>query len=407
MRILVLPWTGSDYDSLSGNLELASRELMADGFEVTRFPLDTGGCPAGLADLLQKESFTFALGMSGVGADLLTPEGTCLWEKTRTPFFTWHCDHPAHYPKLHRILSRYVVQGYVFPDHAHFAGRHVSAGGQAYHVHMGIPRRSLLKVPPLPTDKRNGRLIFAKSGGDPREIEREWRETYSPDLRDILFAATEELSGKKIQEFDTVIGRIAQAFGYNLAPSSDLMLMLVYLVENYLRIRQSNLVLRSLLDFPVDVFGNGWDHIDASHARAVMHGPIPFAEMWALLPRYAGSISVNPLVDESVHDRVFYALAAAVAPIGDANGFCRNELPELRDYSYAMAPEAIAAAADAVLSHPGRAAMAADDCYGNALPRYSMEQSLRQISHFCRMQTQMKYSSLPQAQEGNGSRPAV
>ena len=56
------------------------------------------------------------------------------------------------------------------------------------------------------------------------------------------------------------------------------------------------------------------------------------------LPRYVGSLSINPLVEESVHDRVFFALAAGVVPVTDGNAFTDENMPALEAYRFSFQP---------------------------------------------------------------------
>ena len=399
-RVLLLQWSESAYDSLRGILDLAGRELEADGCEVRRIVVDRPGSAQDLAGLLSRESFTFALGMSGFGAELLNADlpglapGTrpcSLWEAAKIPFFTWHCDNPAYYPFRHLVRNKYVVQGYVFPDHARIARDCIAGSPVTVAAHIGIPSRSLMARGSLPLAQRNGRLIFTKSGEDPEALRQSWGRLIPPVLQEVVRDSVADLWGRKIGDFTAVVGGHAESRGFFLKPGSILMLMLVQLCDAYLRARQATLVMESLMRFPVDVFGAGWGHLDFSRARAVLHGPVGFDETLAVLPDYLGSVSVNPLVDESVHDRVFFALGAGVVPIGDANAFTRREFPRIGDYAFDLDPDSVAAAADAALSHPARALEATEACHAAAADPFGMRESLRRIDTFCALQAGSVY----------------
>jgi len=100
----------------------------------------------------------------------------------------------------------------------------------------------------------------------------------------------------------------------------------------------------------------------------------------AKLPGYLGALSTNPLVDLSVHDRVFCAVAAGVVPCSDSNAFSRAELPLLEPYAFRVTPESVAQAVDAVLADPQAALDATEATYEALLPRFTLRHSLLHIA---------------------------
>ena len=107
-------------------------------------------------------------------------------------------------------------------------------------------------------------------------------------------------------------------------------------VDAYIRFKRANLVMNAILRYPVDVFGTGWDHVNWDGAAAQCHGAMTWRTMIDQLPRYVGSLSINPLVEESVHDRVFFALAAGVVPVTDGNAFTDENMPALESYRFSF-----------------------------------------------------------------------
>ena len=384
--ILILRGTSSAYDFIGGMLGLVAQEMEALGQRVVSFSTDELGWSRRLADLLQQEPFDFALTMSGIGVAAAPPGKVLIWEAANVPLFNWNCDHPCYYPPRHGVRNRFVLHGYVFPDHAHYNIRHLNPNGMAFAVHIGMPPRHLFPGAPLPLSERNGRIIFSKSGRDPNVIEADWRKRM-PLFRDILFAAGEELLHRSTADFVPVLQRIAEQYGVLLNGNSELTLSLLQDLDSYVRFRRGDMVMHALLNHPVDVFGTGWDHVRRDGARAVFHGAIPWqAAAIERLPHYLGCLSVNPLVELSVHDRVFFALAAGVTPVSDGNAFARTLMPGLLPYSFDFTPERIAAAADALLADPAEA-MARTEAAWQALSRdFAMRRAAVQIMQFATLQ---------------------
>lgn len=377
-RILLFQWEGSAYDSLGGILRLAGEELADDGHEVLTLVADRPGWMDELKALIKRARPHCAIGMSGVGSDLLVDGDRLLWEAARVPFFSWNCDHPAYFKKRHAIRSPYLLHGYVFPDHARYALRHLNANGVAVFAHLGIPPRRIFGDAPRPLRSRNGRIVFAKSGGDTNAIEARWRG-FAPLLRDLLFAAAEELMTQSTSAHLPTLQRLAEGRGLLLDGDSLFALQMIRELDAYIRFRRAGLVLDAIRPYPVDVYGAGWDHVDWGAGAAAHRGRADWRAMIDLLPSYLGCVSTNPLVEQSVHDRSFFALAANVTPIADSNAFSRAHLPGLERYAFRFDAGSVAAAVEALLADPAAALEATETAWIGNAERFSLRASLRLI----------------------------
>ncbi|HEY4042812.1 MAG TPA: hypothetical protein VGM32_13335 [Rhodopila sp.] len=374
-KVLILRWSGSAYDSLGGLLELTAQEFAALGFDVTLFSADGPDWPQRLVQLLNHGGIAFALTMSGIGTDIAV-NGKLAWEAAKVPLFNWSCDHPCYFPTRHAIRNPYLLHGYVFPDHARYQIRHLNPNGAAFAVHLGVPPRSLFPHAPLPPTSRNGRIMFAKSGADTNKIEATWRG-YVPDLRHIAFAAAEELFARSTADFLPTLQGIAEARGLFLDGNNRLAMLLIREIDAYIRFKRANLVMKAALRFPVDVFGSGWDHIDWDGATATFHGSVTWRGMLDRLPHYLGCLSTNPLIEESVHDRVFFALAAGVVPITDANTFTQAHMPGLHTFSFSR--ERIEQAIEAPLAAQAIAIAQVEATWDAIAARFGIRRSAQQI----------------------------
>ena len=379
-KILILRWSGSAYDSLGGLLELIAAEFAAQGHNVVLFSAEGQDWPNRLVELLKAGDVAFALTMSGIGADMAV-NGVSVWEAAKVPLFNWSCDHPCYFPSRHVIRSHFLLHGYVFPDHARYNIQHLKPNGAAFAIHLGIPPRSLFANAPLPLASRNGRVMFTKTGQDTNSIEANWRN-YPPDLRTIMFAAAEELFHGSTADFVPVLQRVSQGYGIFLDGNSQLMMMLIREIDSYIRFKRANLLMETIRQYPVDVFGTGWDHINWNGARARFHGAMTWRAMIEQLPPYLGCLSANPLVDESVHDRTFFALAAGVAPISDSNAFSRSHLSALEPYAFTFTSRHIEQAVEAVLAAPAEAIARTENTFQELSTPFGMRHAAHCIVQF-------------------------
>jgi hypothetical protein len=379
-RVLILRWAGSAYDSLGGLLELAGHELAALGLKVTIVSADGKDWPQRLIQLLRQGGISFALTMSGIGTDL-SVDGKLIWEAAKVPLFNWSCDHPCYFPMRHAIRNAYLLHGYVFPDHARYSIQHLNPNGTAFAVHLGIPSRNIFPEPPLPAAERNGRIMFTKSGADINKIEASWRK-YAPGPQRIVFGAAEELFTRSTADFLPALQQIAEPLGLFFDGNNQLTLLLMREVDAYIRLKRANLVMNALLRYPVDVFGTGWDHVNWDGATAQYRGAMTWRRMIDQLPRYLGSLSINPLVEESVHDRVFFALAAGVIPITDGNAFTDESMPALERYRFSFVTQQMEQAVEAALADPADALIRVEDTWRALATPFGMRRSAQQIAQF-------------------------
>jgi hypothetical protein len=392
-KVLILTSGRTIYDASLTFLDLMARELGRVGLASDAIDVSAeGGLPL-LLDALKTGEYLFALTFGGIGVDVRVndPNGDRfierrVWETFRVPVFSWFCDHPCHAPERHQLATPWIIRGYVFPDHARYAVDHFPANGGAYAAHLGFPAREDLGWSAPDPARKNGRLVLAKSCGDPEAIQARWREGHVDPFRAILFAAAEAAWGRSCEDYRSVIEPIAAEHGVFFGPNNNVLMALMRQLDLYLRSRTTTVVGRALRDHPVDVYGQGWEHVDWSGGRAVFKGVLPHRELMAALPAYVGSVSINPNVQDSVHDRVFHALSAGVVPVGDDNRFMRRFLPDLAPYTYkadsgneTVLADSARAAVDAVLADVPAALGRGERTLESLYPRFSLAQAVRQV----------------------------
>jgi hypothetical protein len=375
--ICILTSHATTYDSVRGILAMVGAEFDRLGHEVRMLDLAAPDLPDRLNALLPRRTETIAIGMSGIGLELHTNDRKLSWDAAQIPYFSWYCDHPSYFVRRHRLESRYVVQAYVFPDHAVFSGDYLRTGNGAFATHIGIPDPGFFGG--VPAGKRNGRIVFAKSSWNPDALERSWRAKLPPKLFAILLDAVAAARGRTCGAFPEIILAAAAEHRIYPTPGSDLFNAILTRLDNYTRALRTREVGAVLADYPVDFIGGGWDELAASGRRARFLGAMPFDAVRESLGTYLAAASLNPNVDLSVHDRVFFAIGAGCVPIFDANRFSRDQLPRLAPFSFGQDSDSLAAAVESVLSDPQAACAATAETLAETYPRFSMRRSVQEI----------------------------
>ena len=84
-----------------------------------------------------------------------------------------------------------------------------------------------------------------------------------------------------------------------------------------------------------------------------------YAKLEARLATATASLTVNPNIDLSAHDRFFTAIGAGIMPLSDRNSYIAERFPEALPYSFDFTPGSIAAALEKLFDAPETALEAA------------------------------------------------
>jgi hypothetical protein len=307
----------------------------------------------------------------------------------RFPVFCLHCDHPAYFGARHRDLPRNVVLGYMFRDHALYQRDHVKAANLVTSVHFGIP-----DLPIADPDMSSGpRIVFAKTGNDPRELEARWRALpmLEPLIRDVL----DEVGLGSCQLYPDAVQRVAAAHGLELQPFDRLTRFLIVQIDDYVRRLKSTAIANAIKRFPVDVYGIHWEHIDRDGARARFHGSVDYGVLSAAIAGATAAVTMNPNVELTAHDRFFTALGAGVMPLSDANGFIRENFPGLAPYTFGFDGGSLEAALERVFARPADAVDLARGTKREMMPRLSTEQAAKHIRDCAGIADYLDFSFAP------------
>jgi len=276
------------------------------------------------------------------------------------------------------------LHGYVFPDHAEFALDATNANGAVYPLHIGIPSPDAFASINLPAKYRNGRIFFCKCGGSVAAHKQRWDNCSEPlgrtSHKGALQVEHEPINSKF---FPQLIRKFGASEELIIAENSALMMYLHRELDEFERGRRSEMIVNSLIDYPIEVIGRGWDHINfGSNSRWISKG-ISYQEVVNLMPHYLGILNTIPLVDESVHDRVFFGLGCVTAILTDRNTFALNNLDKLSEHHFDYQISLIQSAANNLLLASDRAIDITIETRKFLFDDYSMSQTARVMSEIC------------------------
>lgn len=371
-RAVLVHWQ-SGYQSIRGLVQLFAAAWERQGVAVHQIDLSEANWQTKLVEAVTPDDFRFAFLTSGIGT-YLQEDGENFWVRRKVPVFNLQLDHPAYRQAMHQGAPANVVQGYMFRDHAVFQRDHVGVPNIVTSIHFGVP-----ELPEPGIEAGPPRIVFPKTGGDPKQLENVWR-ALPTRLAALIFDLVDEAGLANCASFVPALAKVAGAHGFELRPYDKLARFLLAQLDDYIRRSKSTMIATALKSLPVDIYGRDWEHVTASgEGRARFHGAVPYPEVERAIAGATATVTMNPNIDLSAHDRFFLALGAGKMPLSDRNAFSRAHFPDLVPYGFDFSPESIAEAIERVLHAPQQARDVAQAAKLSGRLRLPLEAAARHI----------------------------
>ncbi len=303
----------------------------------------------------------FAFAAMGMGADLkaATSDGreVNLWEGIRVPYLSLNGDSPAYYFDRHVARSPWHVCLYYYPEHLELRKR----------LAPKLPLCGL--VPPMPFDmadregidfnrKAQGKLLFMKNGNDPEKLVSSWRAAMPPDTFLMLADLAGELSGdlddSAADDIDAHVTASFLARGWDIGDFTKLRLFMNAQLDDYLRRVKSAMVADVIADFPVQIQGMNWEHMDFSRRRATYIKGGDYSASRQQIIDSLGLIDMSPNTQRAPHDRAMRAFGLWTLCLTNRQSFFDEHFPQAQEFTYRFDRDSLRAKVDAILSHPKR-----------------------------------------------------
>jgi hypothetical protein len=263
----------------------------------------------------------FAFTWQGLGSAVkLRDTEVSLWDHLRIPLICVHGDHPCHMPLNHELESPYCFHLYTNADFARYSNRHFRRAHGA----------SVIDIPQVHREPRlvlqgGEHFVIAKNINDPQVTESSWRERLPRAVFDVFMSAAETLKAQIAREasvelHDVLDELLVQQRIDWLTPEVNVVGYHDYhsQLDHYLRSHKAMTAVAALRDFPLHIYGRGWDRVartaPASHVFEPGRNMANSQEMY--YSKY-GLIDISP--SKALHDRTRRAMANATPFLSSAN----------------------------------------------------------------------------------------
>jgi hypothetical protein len=320
MKVVILNWKEGDNDPFTVVTESMRQHLHACGKNAEVIEITEVDWPARLAELLPA-GIEFVFTWQGFCSNAeFGDERESLWDRLKIPLICIHGDHPSQMPSNHQLESRYCFHLYTNAEFARYSNRHFRRMRGAGVI--DIPQ--VHREPRL--ERRAGdHFVFAKNINDPLDTEEMWRQKLNKPEFDAYMMAAETLKALITREpyielHDVLDDLIAQHGLAWLDPASNAEAYHQYhrQLDHYLRSHKSVAIVTSLREFPIHIYGRGWDRIArTAPASHVFEPGKNMADSQELYYTRFGIIDVSP--SKGLHDRTRRAMVNGCGFLSSAN----------------------------------------------------------------------------------------
>ncbi|RXH57226.1 hypothetical protein [Granulicella sibirica] len=307
------------------------------------------------------QSVRFVLSCVGMGMDLaIQKEGreVSLWQELGVPFITLHGDSPAYFFDRHVVRSSNFISLYAFAEQCELRRRLPNINGPI----AVLPPIVLDEIPRDEIDieaKKNGTLIFLKNGKNPNLIRGMWEAVMEPrPLRALLEIADQleaNLDDPASNQIDDVVMRYFESYGLDIENLRRLRLFFIAQLDDYLRAVKCTRMAEALMDFPVEIRGNNWDHVDFSKGKAKYIDDCDYVESIGLIRNSLGTIDMSANTGSMPHDRVMRAFGAKTLCLTNHGQTFFQDLPHRERLNFCFEKECLQTRVNDLLSNKAAA----------------------------------------------------
>ena len=306
-------------DLYEGFKELGCNAVVVD--------LTAPGAAEELKALLAQPIF-FVLGFNGVGIDLKAGNRS-LYDACGFPFFAFLVDHPLYHLERLKSNVQNLIVSCVDQKHVEFLKQYENlVCSKAF-----IPHGARQYAEPRPFSERKYRLVFAGTYVDPDNVRKEWLG-FDRHLAQLLDDAAERAVHDPNRTLPEVLQALLNEKGLGENPVYLRKLTgLLHLLDRYVRAKRRVMVLEALAEFPLHVFGNGWDRLRLSGSHhLVIHPSVSYNDMQQIMCDTQMMLSVLPNFQYGGHERIFSSMLAGAVSLTDTNAYLEQHFRPGQDF---------------------------------------------------------------------------
>jgi hypothetical protein len=354
VRVVILNWNAGENDPFSVTNRAIRSHFHACGKNVDVIEITSKDWVDQLTESA-RDAVEFAFTWQGIGSPTRTSDGSeSIWDRLRIPLICLHGDHPSHMPRNHSLESRYCFHLYTNAEFARYSNRHFRR----------LRSASIIDVPQLDCEMARGTIagdyfVVAKNITHPADTEEAWRARMDKNAFAVFMSAAETLKHlvtheRYVEVHEVLDELIAERSLEWLTPTANIDTYHHYhsQLDLYVRNFKSVAAVTSISDFPLRVYGRGWERVAKGAPALHKFGPAQNkADSQGLYYSRFGLIDISP--SKGLHDRTRRAMANKTGFLSSAN--LEDSFPDIDNFSplfFSFGTDALAEKCAAVARDP-------------------------------------------------------
>jgi hypothetical protein len=168
-------------------------------------------------------------------------------------------------------------------------------------------------------------------------------------------------------------------------------------LDDYIRRVKATYIVRSLLDFPIEIHGANWNHIDFSNARARWVNTCDFEASRQLILESLGCLDVSPNTGLAAHDRVLRAFGRYTMCLTNEQRFFKQAVPQHKDMMFRFERNSLQGKVADMLGRPAHYVELGQDIAETFRRTYPPEASLGRLVEIAELIRMNRLPALPSA----------
>lgn len=333
---IVLIKGGSQYDVLRIFVDHLSDAFASLGYEVAMVDLSKADFVEDLKSI--KGAIKAFISLNGAGVTLMFKERS-LFDTLNVPLVSWFVDHPFyHWERLTHPINQRIVF-FSNQNNYDFYTKHLrkpAIVGQCLQLAGCQMNDEILPIQERPHDL----VFFGSCLGTLKELEQRL-DFGNKVLNDTVFETIEAAKFETQRELYQIFFENMEKIG--LPPmelSHEKIAFLVGEMDRYVRTFRRNHVLKSLKDYPITVFGNGWEHFEHRNSNMILKPAMSFPEVLNMMGQSKVVLNIMPNNRTGIHERVAYSMHQGAACLSEAiPGMLSDFEHEKNIFYFQMSPE--------------------------------------------------------------------
>jgi hypothetical protein len=311
MKVVILNWSQGENDPFTFFSETLARILIRCGKTVEILQITDNTWPEKLRLIEQVQGVEFVFTWQGINTGAVLSDGvTSVWDKIRVPLISLHGDHPCYMPDNHRLDVEHCAHLYVNADFAKYSNVHFRKQNSAMYVQF--PQTFFEKK--LVKDEERV-FNYVKNIRHTQDIESAWKKQLPDEARKAYLQTAEVLkylvkNEEYFEMHDVMDALIVTEKWAWLTEEMNPGLVHHFHQEMdyYVRSYRSMVAIEELRDFPVNIYGRGWDRYkEGAPKNWDFRDGLDMSDSQSLYYSRYGLIDISP--SRSLHDRSMRAMA--------------------------------------------------------------------------------------------------